>query len=234
MEIRLTEENIKDRKCNILVNDPTGQIMTYGIITPESMLDVDRGDPFEFYKRYRSMTGGREYRDPEYIYHMDDPVGWMKERAESLENDFYYGLGFACLPYAEIRGKNTRLEDWGHSVIILNCSPGDICQLSFSYGQSSYFFAELKEDHSELYFYRTKNNGHKYILQAENDGISSSEEAAAFFRENSFEFEIYMDEIRDNMPALSNREELLIALEPDRNFQSRSIHRRNAYRKRSA
>ena len=189
------EESRRYRKVQkSLYGDPNGKIKTFAIISPENPEGAlgDKKDP-NFKENYLDYLGDKDKGQFDGKTREELATGIRRE------GDRIFRIG--RLPHVKLQGEYDGREK---SYMIFNLTPSDAFKIAHAYGQESFFFGRVFEDHSDIAYYKTTNRCKSYRLIEVSQTVSDESEADNYFSKFGSKFKINMAEFDDDVPEVKN------------------------------
>lgn len=214
---------ICNRVKRSLFRDKNKKIKTFAIISPQNPLGWKNTSEEEFKQKYLKWK--------------DNPVKYNSEQLKQIKSEVLADriiktgentLKVGHFNFVEIKGHYGNAEK---SLMIFNIPFLDAKLLAKNYGQESFFYGIVHEDHSEIAYYESTDGTKTYHHVEISKTITDESEAEDFFSKYGFKFKINMKIFGDSVTPIENQGEFEESFNLDRTFMSRALHRRNAYKK---
>ena len=216
---KLNESNNYRRVQQSLWGDPTGKIRTFAIVSPENPLAWKNATDEEIIARYKKwLDNPKEYNLKSSKELKADLI------QKSVERNGDKAVRYSGCNFAKIKGKYGSIE---RSLMIFNVTKEDVETFARSYGQESFFFANVYPDHAHIAYYETTNVCKTYKLKEVTD-IVTKEDGDDFFSKYGFKFRINMTIFGDDITPIQNNGEFEESFNEHSTFMSRAMHRRNS------
>lgn len=177
-----------------LFGDPSGRIKTFAIVSPENPEGaLGKTDDPNFKENYLNYLGDKDKGQ------FDGETREELSKGIRREGDRIFHIG--RLPYVRLIGEYDGREE---SYMIFNLTPSDAFKIAHAYGQESFFFGHVFEDHSDIAYYKTTNFCKSYRLVEVSQTVSDETKADNYFSKFGAKFKINMNEFDDVVPEVKN------------------------------
>ena len=206
-----------------LWGDPTGKIKTFAIVSPENPLGWENSTDDEFREKFAKWRANFSTYNRKAVDELKTTE--LLRRIEKTGNDTLQYGGFQYVPIkGEYKGKEK-------SFVIFNIPYKDAEAIASNFGQESFFYGKVYEDHSEIGYYETHNSCHTYKLVDVSKTVTDETDAEDFFSRFGVKFRINMGVFGDKIPDIVDIAEFERSMNEVYPFKERSVCRRHAYRK---
>ncbi len=221
MRFKLSESNNYRRVKHALFGNPASKIRTFAILSVENPLGWKNATDEEILQRYQQWLANpkqynRDARKAAKVELVQDAIRQLGDKT----------VRYGGFNYANIRGSYGSVE---HSMIVFNVEKDDAEEIARNYGQESFFFGKVYDDHVHIAYYETSNACKTYKLIEVTDKVSL-EDSEDFFSQYGFKFRINLAQFGDEVTPIRNEGEFEESLDTHRTFMSRAMHRRRAYK----
>lgn len=232
----ITENSNRYRRVKkALFGDPTGKIKTFAIVAVENPLGWAESTEEEFKDKYAKWKGegNLELADSRRRKYNKEQIADVKakELLHRIEDNGNSHLKYGGFNYVQIKGRYDGNDE--KSFIVFNIPLEDAKAIARSYGQESFWYGKVSNKEGEpstLCFYKTDNACITYKGKETSNSINTMEDADDMFSKYGFYFSIDLNYFGANVKEPCDVQEFEKSLNEDSTFQSRAMHRREAYK----
>ena len=185
------------------------QIKTFAIFSAENPLGRKKLTEEEFLIKYRLWLKDKSLLS-----------GDVEAALELIRNNGEKTLRVGNFVWTSVN------DDSEKAYLIFNIPYEDAETLARNFGQERFFYAEVSDAISRLWFYESFNVCKTYKFIEKTDVVINVDD---FFSKYGFKIRTDNSNFCDNIKPIVNDDEFVESMKPNRTFMSRSLHRRKSY-----